>query len=340
MAIDNGRGSGEQDLHVSFKIEDGNYSRPKNLGSVINTKKSDFAPFLAADGETLYFASFGHGGFGGSDLYVSRRLDDSWKRWSKPKNLGPGINSEHNENYLSVTGDFSYVYFESYPSGSKDKDLFRAPLPQQFHPQNLLPQANQIELMAADAEPIANGDSPGPSTPEMKTATDYATLTSGVTPPLSNDPAGWNIDTKPKDHLIGNLRTYQYFDKGQIRNKVLKNSYFPTNSYKLTPACLSKLDEITKVLRENATLQVYIEGYADSSGLDEVNLRLSYLRAQAAAHYLIDQGISVQRLQIIGNGELQPLASNDDEKDGRELNRRVEVTLINPAGAFNSHGVN
>ena len=311
-------------------------------------QKVGFRSFLAADGETLYFASFGHDGLGGSDLYVSRRLDDSWKRWSKPKNLGPGINSEHNENYLSVTGDFSYVYFESYPPGSEDKDLFRAPLPQQFHPQNLLPKASSIELIAADAELRPNGDSPSPynpSTPEKQTAqaneeTAYATPIPEVTPSLSNGLLMENVDTIPKKHFFGNLLTYQYFDNGQIRHKILKNSYFPSDSYRLTPSCLSKLDEITEVLRENAMLQVYIEGYADSSGLNEVNLRLSYLRAQAAAHYLIDQGISVQRLQIIGNGELQPLASNDDEKEGRELNRRVEVTLINPVGAFNRHAVN
>lgn len=310
-AIDDGGGSGGQDLHVSFKHEDGSYSKPQNLGPTVNTDQDDFAPFMAADGKALYFASFGHGGLGGSDFFVSYRLDNSWKRWTNPKNLGAEINSEHDENYLSITGDFKYVYFESYPKGANEKDIYRAQLPGQFHPQNLAPALNESEVVAEAGEPGTTGkddefEPPPPQTTEIN----------------------------PGIQSLGSLDVRRYLDGGQVQSRVLRNNYFPYNSYELSPQSLTKLKEIARILQGNAQMEAQLEGHADNRGPEEGNLRISYLRALAAAHYLIDQGISGNRLQVTGSGESEPLASNDDEKDGRELNRRVEITLVSPAEAY------
>ena len=317
MAIDDGQGTGEQDLHVSFLQEDGSYSHPNNLGRTVNSSKSDFAPFLAADGKTLYFASFGHEGLGGSDLYVTQRLDDSWNRWSKPKNLGPGINSQQDENYLSVTGDFSYIYFESYPEGSKERDIYRAPLPRQFHPQYIVPQ----DEIPTD-EFVVNNFKPESGTLKQNDQIDHHDLSTEFQ------------EERPAAPFLGNLATQQYFQEGQVKSKVLNNTYFSYNSYQLSPKCMSTLKEISHILQKNPTMEVQLEGHADNWGTNKANLRISYLRAQAAAHFLIDQGISERRLLVTGNGEKAPLASNDDEKEGREFNRRVEVTLINSVGVL------
>jgi len=304
-AIDDGTGHGEQDLHISFILEDGSYTKPRNLGTTINSSKSDFAPFLAADGKTLYFASFGHDGLGGSDFYVSYRLDHSWNKWTEPKNLGQGINSDQDENYLSITADFRYVYFESYPTGADDKDIYRALLPPQFHPENLAPVEN-TKIVIADAT----------YDPDQ------------LTVPEPDNPAA----TPENGQLApNNLATRQYFMDGQVMSKILRNSYFPFNGYQLTSDGFSRLQEIAKILQNNPNVKAQVEGHADSRGTDEVNLRISYLRAQTAAHYLIDQGIPGSRLQVSGNGDQHPLASNDDEIEGRELNRRVEIILISSA---------
>ena len=310
-AIDDGRGYGEQDLHVSFRLEDGSYSKPQNLGNAVNSSKSDFAPFLAADGKTLYFASFGHHGLGGSDFYVSYRLDDSWKKWTEPKNLGNGINSIHDENYLSITGDFSYIYFESYPNGAENKDIYRAILPQQFRPDNLAPAEN-TKTVITDATQQEVSEH-GPEVPESATKN----------PSKKAGDAGSN-----EPSTINNLPAREYFQDGQVMSKILQNSYFPFDSYQLSAQAHSRLKAVASILQKNPDLEVLLEGHSDSLGKDEVNLKISYLRAQAAAHYLIDQGIPISRLQVKANGDLHPLASNDDEKEGRELNRRVEVILI------------
>ncbi len=336
-AVDDGRGYGDQDIHVSFKNSDGSYTQPMNLGPVLNSKKGDFAPFLAADGRTLYFASFGHQGYGGSDFYVSYRMDDSWKRWTRPKNLGPGINSELDENYLSVTADFKYVYFESYATGAEEKDIYRARLPGQFHPQNLIPQENsqqqQVIAQKQNTNKPATSNTALHSNPNKKPA-------SG--PAVSANRPGTNGNfqrersnaASSSDLATGNLTLRKYLEDGQLHNKVLRNSYFPYNSYQLTVQGKTKLAEISKVLKNNPGLEILVEGHSDSWGTDEANLRVSYLRAQTAAHYLVDQGISGSRLQVTGLGAEHPLASNDDEVEGRELNRRVEVTLIAPATTY------
>ena len=92
-AIEMNDSKGDQDLYVSFRKVDGSWSRPKNLGSTINTIKAENSPFLASDGVTLYFSTNGRPGYGKNDIFMSRRLDDSWVNWSEPENLGPSINT-------------------------------------------------------------------------------------------------------------------------------------------------------------------------------------------------------------------------------------------------------
>ncbi len=112
---------GDLDIYVSFLNEFTNeWSEPINLGDGINSKYLELSPYLSKDGKTLYFASDREGGFGGDDLYVSRRLDESWRKWSKPENLGSAINTARSENSISltVTGDSACIV-----SSSSENDI-------------------------------------------------------------------------------------------------------------------------------------------------------------------------------------------------------------------------
>lgn len=102
---------GAEDLYVLFRQNDGTWSEPKNLGKDINTEYQEMTPFLAPDGKTLFFASNGYEGFGSRDIFMSVRLDDTWKRWSNPKNLGAAVNTEGTElfYFLPSDGDFAYL---------------------------------------------------------------------------------------------------------------------------------------------------------------------------------------------------------------------------------------
>lgn len=93
MAIETDFSQGGSDLYFAFQKEDGTYGFLQNMGKNINSAAEEFNPQLLSDQKTLLFASDGYSGFGNFDLYVSYRLDDTWKNWSIPVNLGSQINS-------------------------------------------------------------------------------------------------------------------------------------------------------------------------------------------------------------------------------------------------------
>lgn len=111
MAFSEKKNSKEDDIYVSFRQKDGSWSRPMNLGNDINTDLTETTPFLAPDGVTLYFSSNRDGGLGSNDVWVSKRVDKTWKRWSKPVNLGAKFNTDGYDAYytLSAAGDYAYL---------------------------------------------------------------------------------------------------------------------------------------------------------------------------------------------------------------------------------------
>ena len=133
MAVERPEGLGGLDLYVSSRLPGDYWGPPRQLGTVVNTPGNESSPFLAADGRTLYFASDGHQGYGKLDMFVSRRLDDSWTSWSTPENLGPAVNTVNNDyNYtIPAAGDFAYFASEDETGQS---DLYRLPLPSETRP--------------------------------------------------------------------------------------------------------------------------------------------------------------------------------------------------------------
>ncbi len=124
LAFARKKNSEDDDLYVSF-FEDGRWTRPLELGDEINTKYSETTPFLSADGKTLYFSSDRPGGQGSQDIYLTRRLDDTWQHWRKPQNLGAPINTEEYDAYYSISAKGDYAYFMSGKGSLGKKDIFR-----------------------------------------------------------------------------------------------------------------------------------------------------------------------------------------------------------------------
>lgn len=107
-----GRGTeGLRDLYVNFLQKDGQWTEPLHLNTTINTAGEEESPFLMPDKKTLFFSSNGHSGYGGKDLFMTRRLDNTWQSWSEPENLGPIINSEVDDMFLFIPLDGSFGYF-------------------------------------------------------------------------------------------------------------------------------------------------------------------------------------------------------------------------------------
>lgn len=124
LAFSRKKNSEDDDIYVSF-LENGKWTRPMDLGDGINSKYSETTPFLSADGKTLYFSSDRPGGQGSQDIYMTRRLDDTWQNWRKPQNLGPPVNTDEYDAYYSISAKGDYAYFMSAKGSLGKKDIFR-----------------------------------------------------------------------------------------------------------------------------------------------------------------------------------------------------------------------
>jgi OOP family OmpA-OmpF porin len=104
---------------------------------------------------------------------------------------------------------------------------------------------------------------------------------------------------------------------------------FAFDSAEIQPEFTSELDAAAEILLDNPDVTVRIDGHTDSVGSEEYNMGLSERRAEAVAAYLEEAGVARDRMTVAWFGESQPIASNDSA-DGRALNRRVEIDLIDP----------
>jgi outer membrane protein OmpA-like peptidoglycan-associated protein len=155
LAIEREDSQGDRDLYVSFKKGTNEWSEPKNLGKVVNSIGMESSVFLAADNRTIYFSSNGFEGYGGLDMYISHRLDDSWENWSTPKNLGRDINTPGNDYNYTIPASGDYAYFSSDFMSNGQSDLFRIRLPKEARPDPVMIINHDI---AEDFEEDLDGD--------------------------------------------------------------------------------------------------------------------------------------------------------------------------------------
>ncbi|MBK8344531.1 MAG: OmpA family protein [Bacteroidetes bacterium] len=135
MAIERPDSYGDMDIYVSFLQANKVWTEPKNLGMTINSAATEGSIFIAADNRTIYFATNGKSGYGGYDMFMSKRLDDTWLNWSEPVNLGNKINSEGHDYYYTIPASGDYAYFSSTKNSYGKADLFRIPLPVEIQPE-------------------------------------------------------------------------------------------------------------------------------------------------------------------------------------------------------------
>ena len=155
-----GDSHGERDIYVTLLRPDGS-DQTINLGEVVNTAFDEASPFLAPDYKTLYFASKGHNGFGGFDIYVTHRLDETWQHWSEPENLGPIVNSDKDEEFFNFTFDGMYAYFSRNVSDT-NSDIYRVSLASLYKkaagtPVNALAESGLQDINMKDADASGSG---------------------------------------------------------------------------------------------------------------------------------------------------------------------------------------
>jgi OmpA-OmpF porin, OOP family len=128
MSFSQSKNGVEDDIYVSFLEKNGEWTVPMNLGDDVNTDFTECIPFLAADGYTLYFSSNRDGGLGSNDIYMTKRLDKSWQKWSTPKNMGPAINTEDYDGYFTLSAVDDFAYFVTRKAALGKSDIVRVKL--------------------------------------------------------------------------------------------------------------------------------------------------------------------------------------------------------------------
>ncbi|MGE3825822.1 MAG: OmpA family protein, partial [Bacteroidia bacterium] len=126
---------------------------------------------------------------------------------------------------------------------------------------------------------------------------------------------------------------FESFKKGE--SVVLKNIFFDYNLSIIRKESEEELQKLLVYMRENKGVKVEVSGHTDSHGNNDYNIELSRDRANSVVRYLTSRGIEASRLKSVGMGETQPIAINEnpdgsDNPEGRQLNRRIEIRILNP----------
>ncbi|MBI5917691.1 MAG: PD40 domain-containing protein [Bacteroidetes bacterium] len=354
-------GLGSKDIWVSYRQANGKWGEPQNLGAPVNTTGEDQSPFIHSDGQTLYFMSNGHPGMGGFDIYLSRRQPDG--KWGEPQNLGYPINSEGNEGALSVSLDGKTAFFATdllkvregvsafeNPQGEGTTDIYSFEMPERDRPQpvtfaqatvtdaltkqTLIAEVEFMDLATGQVFASATTEADGKFLVTLPAGKDYALNVSKEKYLFySENFALTEASTLDKPFLLDIALTPipgSMADAGSPASGkpiVLKNVFFETGSAELKKESLTELNLLKKLLDDNPSLKIQINGHTDTVGSDADNATLSENRAKAVHGFLTQNGIGVNRLKFKGFGETSPIASNDTEV-GRRQNRRTEFIVI------------
>lgn len=340
LAIERRDSKGGTDIYISERIDDNLWSEPKSLGNTINTAASEDSPFLASDGKTLYFSSSGFPGYGSNDMFMTKRLDDTWTNWSEPKNLGPGINTPGWDAYYTITADGKYAYFVTNKNTIGQNDIFKVALTDEIQPESVVVISGRV-LNSKDNSPLKadiiyevlpSGEEVGIAKSNSKTGEYTIILPAGKKYGFLAKADGYvsineNMDLRiqtefaeiEKDLLLVPI------EKGQTVR--INNIFFEFGKYELLEDSYSELNRLVNLMQKNPSMKIEIIGHTDNVGSAEDNLILSKNRAGSVSDYLKSKGISNTRIFTKGMGMTNPVSSNDTEQ-GRKRNRRVEFKII------------
>ncbi|CCH54656.1 OmpA/MotB domain protein [Fibrisoma limi BUZ 3] len=340
LAVQRKDSEGDRDLYVSQLKPDQTWSEPQWMGPVINSADFESSPFLAADGRSLYFTSGGHPGYGNGDIFMTRRLDDTWTNWSEPENLGPSINTAEWDGYFTIPASGEYAYLSSRANSMGEDDIFRLKLFPAIKPdpvaiisgqvldtQSKKPVASEIVSDVVDENKEVSRVEYDPETGEYKII-----LPTQKTYNLTASKEGYFSTTETldlsKDKRFRDIRRNLYLTPIQAGQKiVMREVLFEQSKFDLLPGANNELDRVVEMLNKYPAMEILIEGHTDNQGAWEPNLKLSEDRVRVVKEYITGKGIPQTRIQTKAWGPSKPIASNETEEK-RKLNRRVEFTIL------------
>lgn len=338
---------GGEDIYVST-IQNGKWSEPMNVGKQINTAGQEVSPWLSADTKTLYFASNGWQGFGSFDVFRSERLDETWKNWSTPTNMGSAVNSEARELfYRNINGKTlftttrdsdGYGDIRQQPDGNEPLavDTVRRIVEQKYVPTRskyilIFGSVTNVKggngiaaklIFKTDTSFVVNSISNGKYQIQIPTTKNYTIEVQRKG--FVNVVERLDLNSMKVNSLQMNFRL-QPIEVGTVVN--LKSVLFNTGTTTLLDESYPELDAVVDFLKDNAKVEIQLEGHTDNRGDAKKNMILSQERVARIKSYLVSKGISGKRVKGKGFGGTKPIATEDSE-ESRKLNRRVEFLIV------------
>ncbi|SFC40014.1 WD40-like Beta Propeller Repeat [Flexibacter flexilis DSM 6793] len=337
-------GIGKHDIWGSHQNEQGQWQTPVNLGDKINTPADELAPFIHANGQTLFFSSSGYAGMGKLDLYLSNNINGQWQT---PENLGYPLNTAKDETAISITADGKTAFFSREQRATRQTSAEGSVLAWFEVPNtwNIVHKSNYLkgtvfdnqtkEKIGATVELIdlASGQKMYSVEADPKTGEYLMVITEGKNYALYVNQKGYlfksltfnYLQPKTTNQPIEMDIPLEKIQAGSLT--VLNNISFESGKYELLPSSVAELKKIQAFMKENPSIEIEIAGHTDDVGSKTANIELSQKRAASVVKYLTQNGITAKRLQAKGYGETRPLNTNTGEGE-RQLNRRIEFKIL------------
>lgn len=338
----------DSDIFVTRLLDNGQWSKAERLPSHINSPAQEESVLIHPDGKTLYFASRGHVGMGGSDLFVARMDDEG--NWSQPENLGYPINTAYDENSLMVSPDGEIAFFASDREGGfGGLDIYYFSLPEHLRPtrtlyfeglvfdintKNPIPGKFQLidietgkEIVYSEADRVT-----GEFTVPLPINKEYV---------LNVSYPGYTFFSQNFNMKISDGKDSYHLDVPLVpitddnHSVILANVFFDLNKSTLRKESFVELNKLVAFLNDNPNVQIEISGHTDSRGNN--NQVLSEDRAQSVYEYVVSKGIDAKRMTHKGYGSSKPVYSDaqiaameteEAKEAAHQANRRTEYKII------------
>ncbi len=331
---------GKMDIWKTSLDDSGNWQTPVNIGPAINTSGREMSPFIHPDNQTLFFASDGHMGMGGLDIFYSRKQKDG--SWGEPVNIGYPINTYADEFSLVVGAKGDIAWFASDKFGGYGEtdiyyfDLYEAARPDPVtYMRGIVYDKETGEKLRAFFEltDVELDEVIAMSVSDPETGSFLVSIPTGRNLALNVNKTGYLFFSENfsyADERVGIDPYTRDIPLQPIKEGVavvLRNIFFDTDQYELKPESKIELLRLAELMQENPEMKVEISGHTDNVGAYEYNLELSRNRARSVLEFLTEQGVEENRLEYEGYADTRPIDTNETE-EGRANNRRTEFEVL------------